>query len=384
MGYQSIDKLQQTLAQTVFNYAKDSKKAAGRALGTLIEIITFYILKDWGLEGNTRIEKGLIEYRNSAISHNVEYTLHPLKQVVELEVPNQAPLTSTKIINALASSKKNSFDLKRFTKTSSVLYSNFNTIKNACVIARSNNSSLVAVIKEMKGGHIKIIITEQIEKPFAMAECKRVGVEEGNKKGPQTIEKAKQGAYVARSVSSLQKVRNVKGVVYGILPLANGTFRFEEYDKLLNEIITTDDKRVFQDFILTIGVVSNHGNWFTSDNPNKELVVLRDAYDWLLFLTDAGIATFIDELLLNPSKEYSEVKKAFLASYSGNSQLIKKYGKNQFTKAQMNKEADLLLQRYFRENRNKIADWINILTPVKKSLDDLRFQLNQLNKKDWN
>ena len=384
MNYQSIDKLQQTLAQTVFHYAKDSKKAAGRALGTLVEIITFYILKDWGFESNTRIEKGLIEYRNLAISHNVEYTLHPIKKAIELEVPDQAPLTSTKIINALANSKKNIFNLERFTKTISVLYSNSNVIKNACVIARSEGSSLVAVIKEIRNEHIKIIITEQIEKPFAMAECKRVGVEEGNKKGPQTIEKAKQGAYVARSVSSLQKVRNVKGVVYGILPLADGTFRFEEYDKLLNEIITTSNKKTYQDFILTIGIVSNHGNWFTSNNPNKELVVLRDAYDWLLFLTDVGIATFIDELLLNPIKEYLEVKKAFLTSYSGNGKLIKKYGKNQFTKAQMNKEADLLLQKYFKENRSKIANWINILTPVKESLDGLKFQLNQLNKKDWN
>lgn len=384
MSYPSIDKLQQSLAQTVFSYAKDSKKAAGRALGTLIEIITFYILKDWGLEGNTRIEKGLFEYRNSAISHNVEYTLHPLKEVIEIEIPNQTPITSTKIINALASHKKNSFKLEGFKKVSSVLYSKLNTVKNACVIARNGQSSLVAVIKEVGKKSIKIIVTEQIEKPFAMAECKRVGIEEGNKKGPQTIEKAKQGAYVARSVSSVQKVRNIKGVVYGTLPLANGTFRFDEYDKLLSEIIKTNDKKIYQDFILTIGVVSNHGNWFTSDNPNKELVVLRDAYDWLLFLTDEGIATFIDELLLNPNKEYSKVKKAFLASYSGNGKLIKKYGKNQFTKAQMNEDADLLLQKYFRENRNKIAKWVNILTPAKQSLDDLRFQLNQLNKKDWN
>ena len=75
MSYMSVDKLQQTLAQKVFHYAKDSKKAAGRALGTLVEIITFYLLKDWGVENNVRIEKGLIEYRNAAISHNVEYTL---------------------------------------------------------------------------------------------------------------------------------------------------------------------------------------------------------------------------------------------------------------------------------------------------------------------
>ena len=49
-----------------------------------------------------------------------------------------------------------------------------------------------------------IALNDLIAEPFAIFECKRVGVEEGMRKGPQTIEKAKQGAYVARSVSSLQ------------------------------------------------------------------------------------------------------------------------------------------------------------------------------------
>ena len=66
MSYPSVDKIQKALAENVFHYAKDSKKAAGRALGTLIEIITFYLIKDWGFENSVRIEKGLIEYSNEA------------------------------------------------------------------------------------------------------------------------------------------------------------------------------------------------------------------------------------------------------------------------------------------------------------------------------
>ena len=50
MPYQSIDKVQNVLAEEVFGYAKDKKKAAGRALGTFIEIINFYLLKTWDLE----------------------------------------------------------------------------------------------------------------------------------------------------------------------------------------------------------------------------------------------------------------------------------------------------------------------------------------------
>ena len=50
MPYPSIDKVQNVLAEEVFGYAKDRKKAAGRALGTFIEIINFY------LKSNCKVE----------------------------------------------------------------------------------------------------------------------------------------------------------------------------------------------------------------------------------------------------------------------------------------------------------------------------------------
>lgn len=68
MGYPSVDRLQKVLAEDVFHYAKDAKKASGRALGTLVEIITFYCLKSWGLERNIAIERPLPEFANSDIT----------------------------------------------------------------------------------------------------------------------------------------------------------------------------------------------------------------------------------------------------------------------------------------------------------------------------
>jgi len=70
VSYQSVDKLQKLLATTVFNHTKDPKKAAGRALGTLVEVITSYLLKTWGLNNQISIEQRLEEYGNSFISHN--------------------------------------------------------------------------------------------------------------------------------------------------------------------------------------------------------------------------------------------------------------------------------------------------------------------------
>ena len=76
MPYESVDQLQKALTENVFGYAKDSKKAAGRALGTIVEIITFYLLKSWGLSNSVSIEKRIPEFGNPDITHNVEYSLH--------------------------------------------------------------------------------------------------------------------------------------------------------------------------------------------------------------------------------------------------------------------------------------------------------------------
>ena len=88
----------------------------------------------------------------------------------------------------------------------------------------------------------------------------------------------------------------------GLIQRSDGSFRHGDYYNLMAGIIASDDPELLSRFILTVGVVSNHGNWFTSENHNKELEVLAKSYDWLLFLTDAGLTQFIDELLSNPRR----------------------------------------------------------------------------------
>ena len=77
MSYPSVDALQKTLSESVFIHTSDKKKAAGRALGTLVEIITYYLLRSWGFRNSIAIERRLGEYNNRLITHNVEYSLHP-------------------------------------------------------------------------------------------------------------------------------------------------------------------------------------------------------------------------------------------------------------------------------------------------------------------
>jgi hypothetical protein len=210
-----------------------------------------------------------------------------------------------------------------------------------------------------------------------MFECKRVGIEDGMKKGPQTIEKAKQGAYVARAASSLQKIRTDSGEKYGIIYRSNNEPYIKPYIELMEEIIYSNDSDLLKKFILTVGVVSNHGNWFTAENHNKELKVLAQSYDWLIFLTDNGLAQFIDDLLLNPIPEYKKVQDAFRSSYAAEKK------RNVFTKVKMDFESDAVLLKYFNDKQDSIEKWFNVIAPKNKTITELKNELAELSKKNW-
>jgi len=376
MPYPSVDKIQQVLVNAVFQHTKAPKKAAGRALGTIVEIITYYLIKTWGLNNQISIERKLEEYGNSEIKHNVEFSLHPIIRSSSLIIDkNDKSISAIKILNEL---KKSGYDIKGFSPVKqNRLLENGTVLRNACTIGIDSERFLLCSIKSEKDKKLELHIYEQSHKPYAVFECKRVGIEEGMKKGPQTIEKAKQGAYVARTASSLQKIRNESGEMFGIIYKSDGSYILKPFEKLIEEIIYSKDKELLRRFILTIGVVSNHGNWFTSENQNKELKVLAQSYDWLLFLTDAGLAEFVEDLLLNPTKEFQPVSYAFTSSYTA----IKK--KNQFTKVQMNVEADKVLLYYFNKNQTKIERWFNIISPKMKKLITLQNELEELKIKNW-
>ena len=375
MPYESVDKLQKALAETVFSYADDKKKAAGRALGTLVEIITFYLLKTWGLGPSVAIERGLEEYQNPDITHNVEYSLHPVKFIEQLQIDKpDLPITPSKIFKTFGQQLQH---LHGFEKKGHALLSSSGVLRNACVLGEEGGVILVGLVSLLKGNSLELDLVGQYRSPYAMFECKRVGVEEGNKKGPQTIEKAKQGAYVARAVSSLQKIRTHSGELHGVISKRDGTLYAKPYAKLLDEVVRSQDPELLRHFILTVGVVSNHGNWFTSDNPNKELRVLAQSYDWLLFLTDDGLAEFIADILQSNARGVAPAKAAFLASYSA------KKKENRFTKVQMALEADEVLQNYFTKNVRRIEKWFNVISPKKAPIVRLKTQIDVLSKKDW-
>lgn len=369
MSYESVDKLQNLLADNVFNYTSDKKKAAGRALGTFLEIITYYLIKSWNLDTFSAIERPLPEFANSDITHNVEFTLHGNNKIADIKYnTNDIPISGSSIIKKLQLQNSDS------KQKSVMLIDKDKVIRNACTLLSNGESVVNAYINTKNNSYT---VYKLYSKPFAMFECKRVGVEEGSKKGPQTIEKAKQGSYVARTVSALQRIRKSDGTLAGFLQKSESDYIVDDYYTLLSKVISSNEKALLENFILTVGVVSNHGNWFTSENPNKELRVLAQSYDWLLFLTDKGISEFITDLLISPNKKYDAIKMAFQRSYSAN-----KKG-NVFTKVKMDYKSDLALCEYFSDNLSKIESWFNIISPKMKTLKDLKNELSILSTKNW-
>ncbi len=369
MSYESVDKLQKLLAEEVFSYTSDRKKAAGRALGTFLEVITYYLIKAWQLEHYAAIEKPLPEFANADITHNVEFTLHGSKRICETKYREEdIPIRGTAVLRSLA------LPQNVVSRKAVMLIDKNNVVRNACTLASCGSTFINAYVDSL---HRRYSICCLHSHPFAMFECKRVGVEEGAGKGPQTIEKAKQGSYVARTVSALQRIRKADGSLAGILQTSESDFIISDYYELLSRVVNSQERELLRSFILTVGVVSNHGNWFTSDNPNKELRVLAQSYDWLLFLTDKGISEFITDLLLDPRTEYAAVRDAFRKSYSA-----AKTG-NVFTKVKMDYVSDAALCSYFSRNLKRIEGWFNVISPKGKSLKEMKCDLSVLANKEW-
>lgn len=339
-----------------------------------MELITYYTLVMWDLRDHIVIERSIPEFANPKIMHNVEFSLHPVYRQHNVSVPIKSlPLTPKKIQAGIG------FLMSETVRPNQVLTSKL-VKRNSAVIVENDVGPVIANVNSYFESNTSklcdVSIGELLATPFAIVECKRVGVEEGMKKGPQTIEKAKQGAYVARSISSLQKVRLRDGTLRGLLEMSGGNFQYDSYDRILQDAIDRLPASDLGDFMLTIGVVSNHGNWFTSGSPNKELHVLAQSYDRLLFLTDDGLCDFM-ELLTADDERFHSIAEAFRSSYSGTA------GANKFTKVLIDYEADQDLRSFFATESDRVESWFSIIAPENGTLTSLRDDLRKLARKSW-
>jgi len=144
LSFESIDALQRTLADRVFHYAADRKKAAGRALGTLVEIVAYYTLCAWNLSDHIVIERRVSEFANPEILHNVEFSLHPVRSKHRVKIsPLSLPITPAKIRRHLPLLKEHEL------KSTQVL-SKDAIKRNAAVLAELEEGPIVANIEKLK------------------------------------------------------------------------------------------------------------------------------------------------------------------------------------------------------------------------------------------
>jgi len=369
MSYPSIDALQKKLATEIFSDRKDIKKASGRALGTLLELMSYYLLQEWELTNNIVIELRIPEFGNHEITHNVEFAMHPILSIAESEMDHESSTT-------IARFKKENPDLKyifeAYSKKNKSLLTTDMVQRNNCILGIKEAGKLMLNFFKEESNLIELL-----DVPFAMIECKRVGVEEGNKKGPTTIEKAKQGAYVAKSVSALQKVRSRNGELLGFYEGNSGDISFHNFQEELDRLVYKAKPEEMRGFVLTIGIVSNHGNWYSEDRLNKELLVLKDSYDWLLFLKDESMVEFVQDTIIEPKEvEYEAIKKAFEDSYN------KDIRGNKLTKVNLYRNAHIALTKYFSDHIDHIEEnWFNVISPKSSRALDLKDILTHLKEK---
>jgi len=381
--YDSIDKLQKALQDSVFKESAAPKKAAGRALGTFVELITLYLLRTWGLRDALAIERRVPEYAYEQIRHNVEFSLHPHTRVATITLPlSKLPITASKLHKAASNGGIN-FGKGTIAKSGSgtILETGLRS-RNACVFYNETDHFYTGWISRIDKDAAHIDILRLALSPLAVLECKRVGVEEGQKRGPQTIEKAKQGAYVARTVSSLQRFRRRDGSIAGLIENAHGRIEIGDYYEMLRAICATQTDALAQRVVLSVGIVSNHGNWFDKNHdPYKEMRVLSQSYDWLLFLSDAGLSKFISDACSDTALNKT-VQKVFRASYS-KAETGKK-SKNAMTKVTIDLAADAELTAYFRAEQYMIKSWFSVISPDGSTLDELENELMVLSESGRN
>lgn len=184
MNFELVDSLQKSLADSLFNYAVDRKKAAGRALGTLVELITYYTLWSWNLTDHIVIERRIPEYANHEILHNVEFSLHSIRSKLEVHLrPPLLPITPVKLRQHLPL-------LANLELKTTQILSKDAIKRNSTVLVEVETGPIIANIVKLDELQCTLLVSDLLANPCAIVECKRVGVEEGMKKGPQSIEKS--------------------------------------------------------------------------------------------------------------------------------------------------------------------------------------------------
>ncbi len=127
-------------------------------------------MRAWELRDHIVIERSVPEYANPQVVHNVEFSLHPIRHSHHLSVSTERlPVTPAKIARELP-------QLPDGARKTHQLLSTEGVQRNACVIGEGAAGPIVTHVDDLGEISCDLTVCELFAEPFAIFECKRVGV----------------------------------------------------------------------------------------------------------------------------------------------------------------------------------------------------------------
>jgi hypothetical protein len=112
-------------------------------------------------------------------------------------------------------------------------------------------------------------------------------------------------------------------------------------------------------------------NWFPEGVAKKDIKVLVENYDWVIWVEDAALFQFAEDLLFKETR----VAEAFQRQHSS----TRKVGERLFSKQSMWIPAHEGLCRYMASNYQEIKKkWFKVLGREKLPIDSLFLELDKL------
>lgn len=339
------------------------QKTAGRRLGMILEIMTFLFFQSQGLASSMRKGNQLPSFAIDA-THETDFSFHPVLQSTTQIFTNQQqqvgvsrqPVPSRQFPISEQLSLLDPDSLIPIMKDKIIQNSNVNPLAVIAVPEGDRKDSgnpsgqkicsNITSLSSETGTRCDVSINRLANSAYAKVECKRVGIELTADSAPQTIEKAKQGAYAADHASSFQSIYTRGGEKLGVM--LGDRIRVGPYDQLRNQIINGEIPGMLEGYCSTLFVFSEPSNWQTSNGVwKKDLEVLRASFDWVMYLEDEAFIHFCENF--------------HLADSEGGDNSVRNWIHDNAKLSQIPWNAYNELMEYVRENPP--AEWFAVHTP---------------------
>lgn len=373
--YDQMRNIQEALSGLV-----GGQKTAGRRLGMILEIMTFLFFQSEGLGPSMRKGNQLPSFAIDA-THETDFSFHPILQTTSVEFSDSenqnrlgshrrpVPSTTFPIVDQL-----NYLDSNSSIRTMKDKIIRNLTVNPLAVISVQDGErkdsgdplgqkicSSIISLSSTTGSVCNASISRLANSAFAKVECKRVGIELTADSAPQTIEKAKQGAYAADHASSYQSILSRTGEKFGVV--LGEEIEIGPYQDLRRQIINGELPSMLEGFCSTVFFFSEPSNWQTSDGIwKKDLEVLSSSFDWVIYLTDEAFIHFC--------------QRFHIADTDDEDDCVREWIHNNAKLSEIPWNAYNQLMEYARENPP--SEWFTVHTPDECDIAVLLEELHTL------